>query len=100
MGNTDLKLIQIFLSQSTSALPAVFEVSAKKDHSLFCTCPGYGAKGTCKHTRFVKARIDNNRGTYPLEISSKATTEDIESSKTSNKDFRDFVIKFGKIEVF
>lgn len=99
MSDIDLKLVQVFLSQSSS-IPAVFEVSARKDHSLHCTCPGYSSKNTCKHTRFVKARIDHNDGIYPMEISNKASHAEMQKAQESNKDFREFILKFGKVEVF
>jgi hypothetical protein len=99
MRDTDLRLVQVFLSQS-SASPAVFEVSVKKDTNFHCTCPGYKSKNICKHIKFVKARIDTNQGTYPLEISNKAPEEEVEKSYESNESFRQFVLKFGKIEVY
>lgn len=95
--NDSLRVIQFFLSPTST--PAIFEVSTDSSDNLFCNCPGYAGRHTCKHTVFVKARIDNNNGVYPMEISTKATKEDAEKAKKSNKDFREFVLKFGKIEV-
>jgi hypothetical protein len=96
-----LRLIQVFLSQSATTAPGIYEVSLDDDkEALSCTCPGFQGRNVCKHTKFVKARIDTNNGTYPLEISSRATKEDAESAKKSNKHFREFVIRFGKIEVY
>lgn len=95
-----LRLVQVFLGQTKSPGPGVYEVSVDDDHKLYCNCPGYISRGMCKHTRFVKSRIENNNGSYPLEISSKATQEDADKAKDSNKAFRDFVIKFGRIEVY
>ena len=94
------RLVQVFLSQSHVPGPGIFEVSNNKSGDLFCTCPGFKGRETCKHTKFVQVRLDNNNGTYPLEISSRATQEDAEKAKRSNQDFREFVIKFGKIEVY
>lgn len=50
--------------------------------------------------RFVQTRITANKGTYPLEISPRATAEEAEKAKSSSEEFRKFVIKYGKIEVF
>ena len=94
------RLIQIFLSPTASPGPAIFEVSSKADGALKCTCSGFMGRGTCKHTRFVNARIKSNNGTYPLEISPEATEQDTERAKQSPEEFRKFVIKFGKVEVF
>jgi len=96
----DLRLVQVFLSKTQTPGPGIFEVSSNEDGVLFCTCPGYKARSSCKHTKFVSARTSTNDGHYPLEISSRATDEDVLKAKKSNDAFRDFVIKFGKIEVF
>lgn len=95
-----LRLLQVFLANSKTPGPSIYEVLADSNQNLHCTCPGYKGRGGCKHVKFVQSRIDSNSGTYPLEVSSKATTEDAEKAQRSNKDFRDFVIRYGKIEVF
>jgi len=94
------KLIQVFLSQTQSPGPGIYEVSGDEQGTLFCTCPGFRGRSTCKHSRFVKSRIDGNNGTYPLEISSRATEEDAAKAKKSAQNFREFVIKYGRIEVY
>ena len=94
------RLVQVFLSQSQTTAPGIYEVALDEKNVLVCTCPGYQGRSTCKHAKFVKARIDTNNGTYPLEISDRATKEDAETAKKSNKHFREFVIRFGKIEVY
>lgn len=94
------RLLQVFLSPTATPGPSIFEVSSNEEGDLYCTCAGYKGRTTCKHTRFVKARIDSNKGSYPLEISKSATDEDTEKAKESPEAFRDFVIRFAKIEVF
>jgi hypothetical protein len=94
------RLIQVFLSPAATPGPCIFEVSSVTGGALTCTCPGFNGRKTCKHTRFVKARIDSNGGHYPLEISKRATDEDAEKAKESPEEFRKFVINFAKIEVF
>jgi hypothetical protein len=100
MKVSDARLVQVFLSQSQTPGPSIYEVSATEPGDLSCTCPGFRGRGSCKHVKFVQTRLDSNNGNYPLEISSRATKEDADRAKRSNKDFRDFIIRFGKIEVF
>lgn len=97
-----LRLVQVFLSQNKTPGPGVYEVSVDMadENTLYCNCPGYLSRKTCKHVKFVRNRIDNNNGNYPLEISSKATQEDADKARDSNQAFREFVIKFGRIEVY
>jgi len=94
------RLVHVFLSTKTTTHPGIFEVSINEHDRLHCNCPGFTARESCKHTTFVKARMDENNGVYPLAISNKATAYDSEMAKSSNKTMRDFVIRFGKIEVF
>lgn len=95
----DRRLIQVFLTQQQNPGPGIFEVSSDKQDNLYCTCAGFKGRHFCKHVKFVKARIETNGGTYPLEISTKASKEAAERATESNPAFRDFVIRYGKIEV-
>ena len=90
------KLVQVFLSPG---IPGVFEVSVDNSQNYKCTCPGFRGRGSCKHTKFVDARVQQNNGTYPLEISTKVTKEEAEKAQESNETFREFILRFGKIEV-
>jgi len=96
----DVRLLQIFLSPTASPGPCIFEVSTTKEGKLSCTCPGYKGRNSCKHTRFVKARIDANNGTYPLELLPDTPEVAQRYAKKSSRAFREFVIKYAKIEVF
>lgn len=93
------KLIQLFLSPGMSPGPSIYEVSMEQDSNFICTCSGYKGRSTCKHIKFVEARVKRNNGSYPLELSSRATKEEAEKAKESPEEFRKFVIKYGKIEV-
>jgi hypothetical protein len=93
----NFKIVQIFLPQNNS--PMVYEVSSN-EKNFRCTCPIFDTKKHCKHVSFVVARIDANGGkNYPLEISNKATLEDAQKAQESIQNFREFIIKFGKVEV-
>jgi hypothetical protein len=98
--NNNLRLVQVFLSQSQTPGPGIFEVSTNDDGDLSCTCPGFGGRKSCKHTKLVQTRIDSNQGNYPLEILKKATQEEAETAKLSDENHRNFIIRYGKIEVF
>lgn len=94
------RLLQVFLSPAETPNQGIFEVSNNTIGQLFCTCPGYSARKSCKHTRFVQSRLDANEGNYPFEISTRITDEEAIKANQSDEAFRDFIIKFGKIEVY
>ena len=91
------RTIQLFLSPRQ---PAIYEVEIDLDSSSArCTCPTYKGRKTCRHTKFVSARMDSNSGHYPLYIHEKAASEDLSEVMSTPETFREFVIKYGKVEV-
>jgi hypothetical protein len=95
----DAMLFQIFLSPAGTPGPGIFEVSLLKNKSFVCTCPGFAGRKVCKHTKLVEARVQQNKGTYPLELSERCNKEDMERAMDSPESFRQHIIKYGKIEV-
>lgn len=86
---------QLFLSQS-----GVQEVQINLDsQKLRCTCDGSNTRGVCKHTVFVAKRMELNGGIYPVEISKRAKIEDATTANLDPEAFREFLVKYGKIEV-
>jgi len=97
--NDHLKLVQVFLTDAQASGPAVYEVSLTEFNDPVCTCNAFKSKSRCKHADFVQDRMDENEGHYFPEISSRATAEDKARALTSNKYYRDLIIRFGKTEV-
>lgn len=96
MKNTtmDWQITQIFLSDT-----GVHEVFVQaKTHRLRCNCPGFTERSNCKHTRFVKERMELNGGVYPVEISNKVSREDSIEASYDPIAFREILINYGKIE--
>lgn len=95
------RLIQVFLSQQEgNPGPNIFEVSTDKEKHLECNCPGFVVKQVCKHVKLVSARIELNGGVYPFEFADTVTTSQILSAMKTEMGFREFIIKYGKVEVF
>lgn len=97
---TEYRTIQFFLSPANSQGPGIYEVMAYKNKDFVCDCPGFVSRNRCKHINFVKNRIEDNEGTYPLEISTRVSREEAETARESQEAFRKFLMKYGKIEVF
>lgn len=96
----DLRVVQVFLSAAYKPGPGIYEVTADGFGNLYCTCSFFVSNSNCKHCTFVEDKIKDNNGSYPLELLSKATAEEAEQAKLSGISYRDFIIKYGKIEVF
>ncbi len=95
MAKADWRTVQMFLSSR-----GIFEVEIDlESDNVKCTCPGFQARNVCKHSRLVVSKARTNGGIYPLQVSSKATVSETNRANMSSESFRDFVIKYGKIEV-
>jgi hypothetical protein len=95
----EVRLVQVFLTKDRAAQDSgIYEVSISSDRKILCTCPGWLSLNRCKHSDIVRARLDED-GNYPFEISERATKKEGEIANISNEKFREFIIKYGKIEV-
>jgi len=89
------QVTQLFLSDS-----GPHEVWINVDNKkLRCNCEGFNTRSMCKHTRYVSERMKNNFGVYPVEISTKAPPLAAEMASLDPIMFRNFLLKYGKIEV-
>lgn len=92
----DWRTLQVFLDNE-----GVCEVEADHDdyEQMRCSCAVFATARKCKHTRHVKREIIKNGGTYAIKISSAIDDEDIIDAMKTAESFRDFVLKYAKIEV-
>lgn len=94
------RLIQVFLAKHENGPgPNIFEVSTNKAKDLECNCPGFVVKKECKHARLVLERIESNGGVYPFDFAETITSSQIVTAMKTEQSFRDFIIKYGKVEV-
>jgi glutaredoxin len=95
----DVRLVQLFLTDNQIPGPSVYEVGVNYSGKTVCNCPNFKNRNSCKHSKFVQNRLDTDSGLYKMELTEKPTAEDAEKAKRSEKDNRDFIIRFGKVEV-
>lgn len=94
-----VRLVQIFLTKDKSPKDSgIYEVSVNSDIKAICNCYVFRTSNKCKHADIVTARL-NDDGDYPFEFSERASKEEGKRANESNENFRDFIIKYGKIEV-
>jgi hypothetical protein len=101
MGETlesDIRLLQIFLSNSIVPGPAVYEVSLK-NNKVVCTCATFTGSRSCKHYKFVKNKMAEYSGEYPLELIPSAPVTAYAQATKSNKDYSEIVTMYGVVEV-
>lgn len=86
-----MKTIQFFVS-----VTGVDEVMTDEDLNLKCTCEGFKARKKCKHITWCELELKN--GTFPIQVDKATPDSAIKQAKESNEAFRDFLIRYGKIE--
>lgn len=92
----DWRTIQLFLTNE-----GVCEVQADHNHpyKLQCSCRWFMKVGKCGHIKFVRENMENNDGHYTIQISAEIDPMDAAIALDDAEAFRDFIIKYGKVEV-
>jgi hypothetical protein len=89
------RTVQMFLSDD-----GVHEVQTDVDDyaKMMCTCAVFKSSKKCKHTRYVKRRIDLNGGSYAIRIPDDVSDNEVDEAMMSADAFRSFVIHHAKVE--
>ena len=94
---SDWRTVQLFISAQAAG---IFEVEVDTEtKKTRCNCPVWRKTASCKHAAFVQNKMRYNNGHYsilvPTEISEYLA---VEASDDPQK-FRDFVVRYAKVEV-
>ncbi len=96
---SEWRVIQVFLPQQDLPL-AINEVEMETTtRRLRCNCAAYIKRSTCKHERLVRTRMKQNDGQYPLSLHVNASKHDSAELFKDRDKFREFIIKYGQVEV-
>lgn len=88
--------VQLFLEDYGVAEVEVDQDNANKAR---CTCPLFQKTAKCKHTKHIKQQMSQNEGHYSIFIPVHVDEEEAFAAMKNPELFRDFVIKYGKVEV-
>ena len=91
------RTVQVFLSAQTAG---VFEVEVDTEtKDTRCSCPVFNKRHSCKHTTFVNMRMKLNKGHYSILVPNEVPEDMAIEANDDPKKFREFVLKYAKIEV-
>ena len=91
------RTVQVFISSQAAG---VFEVEVDtKTKETRCSCPVWRKSLTCKHTSFVKQKMRYSNGHYSIQIPNDITEDMVLEANDDPVTFREFVLKYAKIEV-
>jgi hypothetical protein len=95
--NTEWRTVQLFISAQAAG---VFEVEVDTDtKQTRCNCPVWKKSLACKHTTFVDNRMRMNRGHYSILVPDEVSEDVAMEANDDPKKFRDFVVRYAKVEV-
>lgn len=87
------RLLQVFLGNHGANEVYV----TPGDHELTCTCPGYKNWSRCKHTKYVRAHLDETGG-YAVQIPDDSS-EAMLIAAGDPTTWRDFVLHHAPVVV-
>jgi hypothetical protein len=77
----------------------IFEVEVETDtKDVRCTCPVFDKRGSCKHIQFVNDKIKYT-GHYSIMVPNSIPEAVALEANVDAEKFREFVVKYAKIEV-
>jgi hypothetical protein len=90
------RTVQLFLGDEGVSEASIAEHDSSK---VRCTCAVFTASSKCKHTRWVRKKMDENHGVFSVKVPDSMDDEEAMDALQNTSDFRDFVIKYGKVVV-
>jgi hypothetical protein len=91
------RTVQLFISAQAAG---VFEVEVDTDtKQTRCSCPVWKKGLSCKHTSFVDTRMRMNQGHYSILVPNEISEDVALEANDDPKKFRDFVVRYAKVEV-
>jgi hypothetical protein len=75
------------------------EVDYEDASKIRCSCKSFSRLLKCKHAKFVRNLMEENDGQYSINIPVDIDDDTAIAAMTSKDSFRDFILKYGKVEV-
>ncbi|CAB4123902.1 hypothetical protein UFOVP45_54 [uncultured Caudovirales phage] len=92
----DWRTVQLFLEDDGVC---EVEVDADNHDTIRCTCKSYKSSSKCKHSKYVRKSMEENNGAYSIRINNDVPEDEALQAMSNSVTFRDFVIKYAKVEV-
>ena len=91
------RTVQVFISAQAAG---IFEVEVDTEtKKTRCNCPVWRKTASCKHALFVQNKTRYNKGHYSILVSTEISEDLAVEACDDPKKFRDFVVKYAKVEV-
>ena len=96
LGVMDWRTVQLFLSDD-----GIHEVQLDlhDNRNMRCTCKRFKLLRKCKHTAWIEHEIVAAGGHFSIQIDFEVPQEEAEAAFDDAESFRNFVLKYSKVEV-
>ena len=99
----DWRTVQMFLTEEAKPSDSMYvcEVQIDSDNvsKLRCSCPESKLKSKCKHTKYVKSKMDQNNGAYTIRVPDSVPEHEAKLALESAEAFREFIVKYAQTVV-
>jgi hypothetical protein len=75
------------------------EIDLDSHKKFRCTCLAFSKSARCKHTIWVKETMEKNEGRFQIQIPVDMDDDAAFEAMSTAEGFREFILKYGKIEV-
>ena len=91
------RTVQLFISSQAAG---IFEVEVDTGtRKVRCNCPVWRKSARCKHVNFVNNKMRYNKGHYSILVPNDVSEELALTANDDPSKFRDFVVRYAKVEV-
>jgi hypothetical protein len=94
---SDWRTVQLFISAQAAG---IFEVEVDTEtKKTRCNCPVWRKTAFCKHAAFVQNKMRYNNGHYSILVPTNISEDLAVEASDDPQKFRDFVVRYAKVEV-
>ena len=93
----DWRTVQFFIDEEGEV--AEVQIDNYNHKKIRCTCGLFSKAARCKHTKFVKGRMEDNDGHYAIMVPVDVDEEIAIEAMSSSESFRKFILMYGKVEL-
>lgn len=96
LKSMEWRVVQLFLDDKGIH---EFELDINDNRNVRCSCERFRRRTNCKHVAWMDDAIDRAGGHYTIQVPEVDEQLDLDEVMNDYDDFRDFIIKYAKVEV-
>jgi hypothetical protein len=90
------RTVQLFLGEDGVC---EVELDLSDNRNVRCSCARSSLFGKCKHIKFIENAIESSGGQYSIQVPNHVDELEAALAFDDAESFREFVVKYAKVEV-